>query len=196
MKKHKAIEFKVAKPSEVGPQNIHHHPQNLDDLDIDVLGPLMSRGGGNGIQVGVRNFKDFVPQKGELVRIETGVDAPFYAHIAGFDVAEDNQEVVVLDDGRKFSRHHVVEVPGGKPKLSEKDYANLDGFLTAVLHDMRCQQVSQSAVKFALTHIIISLDCGNTGAAIEWLNQGRRLVQQLDKPLFQKDAQPPATSEG
>jgi hypothetical protein len=92
MKKHKAIEFKVAKPSEVGPQNIHHHPQRLDDLDLDVLGPLISRGGGNGVQVGIRNIKGFAPQKGELVRIETGVEAPFYGYIVGFDIAKDGQE--------------------------------------------------------------------------------------------------------
>jgi hypothetical protein len=167
MKKHKANEFRVANLSEVGPQNIHHYPQKLGDLDIDVLGPLISRGGGNGVQVGIRNINGFVPQKGGLVQIETGVEAPFYAHIVGFDVAEDSQEVVVLGDGRKFLRHRVVEVPGDNPKLSEKDYINLDAFLTAVLYDMSCQHVSQSAAKLALTHIIISLDCGNTAAAIE-----------------------------
>jgi hypothetical protein len=154
MKISQTIDFRVANPSAVGTQNIHNHSQNP------------SR---------------YSPQKGELVRIETGVEVPFYAHVLGFDVAEDGQELVVLSDGRKFLTPNVVEVLGEKPRLSEKDYLNLDGLLGHVLHDFRMENISQSAVKFALTHIIVALDCGNLSEARKWLAHGRRLIQKNEE---------------
>lgn len=64
-----------------------------------------------------------------------------------------------------------------KGKLSDQDHKNMDAFLGHVLDDYKSGEITKSEAVSGLAHVIAAIDIGNHGEAVNWFEQGRKLIR-------------------
>lgn len=64
-----------------------------------------------------------------------------------------------------------------KPTLTNRDHANMDEFLGHVLEDFKAGVITKEEAVGGLAHVIAAIDCGNYGEAVNWFEQGRKLIR-------------------
>ena len=64
-----------------------------------------------------------------------------------------------------------------EPTLTSKEHLNMDSFLGYVLEDFKDGRITKSEAIGGLAHVIAAIDKGNYGEAINWFEQGRRLIR-------------------
>ena len=67
-----------------------------------------------------------------------------------------------------------------KPTLTDSDHKNMDIFLGHVLDDFKSGALSKGAAVSGLAHVMAAIDKGNYGEAVNWLQQGRKLIRMND----------------
>ena len=63
------------------------------------------------------------------------------------------------------------------PTFTDKDHADMDAFLGAVLDDYKAGEITKQQAVSGLAHVIAATDIGNYGEAINWFRQGRKFVR-------------------
>ncbi|WP_034302939.1 hypothetical protein [Herbaspirillum sp. RV1423] len=61
--------------------------------------------------------------------------------------------------------------------LTNKDHADMDAFLGAVLDDYKAGEITKEQAVGGLAHVLAAIDIGNYGEAINWFRQGRKFVR-------------------
>lgn len=64
-----------------------------------------------------------------------------------------------------------------KPTLTSRDHKNMDAFLGHVLEDFKAGVITKEEAVGGLAHVIAAIDIGNYGEAVNWFEQGRKLVR-------------------
>ncbi len=63
------------------------------------------------------------------------------------------------------------------PTLTNRDHANMDAFLGHVLEDFKSGIITKEEAVGGLAHVIAAIDIGNYGEAVNWFEQGRKLIR-------------------
>lgn len=63
--------------------------------------------------------------------------------------------------------------------LTEKDHANLDAFLGAVLDDHKAGVISRGDAVSGLAHVFAAIDQRNYSEERSWLESGRTFIRNL-----------------
>lgn len=61
--------------------------------------------------------------------------------------------------------------------LTEKDHLNMDAFLGHVFDAYKSGAITKEKAVGGVAHVIASVDKGNYGEARQWLEQGRKFLQ-------------------
>jgi len=65
-----------------------------------------------------------------------------------------------------------------EPTFTDKDHADMDAFLGAVLDDYKAGEITKQQAVSGLAHVIAATDIGNYGEAINWFRQGHKFVRE------------------
>jgi len=63
-------------------------------------------------------------------------------------------------------------------KFTNHDYENMDAFLNAILDDYMAGTITKSQVTGGLTQVMTAMAEGNHGEAVNWFEQGRKLIRE------------------
>lgn len=64
-----------------------------------------------------------------------------------------------------------------KSKLTNRDHENMDAFLNGVLDDYKAGTITKSQAAGGLNHVMTALAEGSYGEAVNWFEQGRKLIR-------------------
>lgn len=62
--------------------------------------------------------------------------------------------------------------------LTSRDHANMDQFLAHVLDDYKSGALTKEDAVGGLAHVMAALEIGNTSEAVNWFEQGRKLLRE------------------
>lgn len=65
----------------------------------------------------------------------------------------------------------------GQGNLSDKDHDNMDAFLGHVFDAYKSGEISKERAIGGVAHVITAVDKGNYAEARQWLEQGRKFLQ-------------------
>ena len=63
-----------------------------------------------------------------------------------------------------------------KPTLTSKNHGDMDSFLGHILDEYKNNNISKLDAVSYIAHTIAAIDLGNYGEAINWFEQGRKLM--------------------
>ena len=64
-----------------------------------------------------------------------------------------------------------------KGNLTDKDHENMDAFLGHVLDAYKSGEITKEKAVGGVAHVIAAVDKGNYDEARQWLEQGRKFLQ-------------------